>query len=207
METATLASVGWAAGTGLSWLVLYLLKVTLFAPRGHDLSVIAWVPILLSIPIPTAVVGFTLISVRRVLSRLDPVAVVERGELSQAGGREQRMRAFKSSPRPLASATFYKRHRRRAALLISAMSLMIVAVVLLFFVDAVMADAHQPGLGYLRRVSIVRSPGADHVLDPGVVTQVRTHPVCPVVRSHSSIPDFKCRQSIWRLCGGHGLSY
>ena len=97
METTTLVSVGWAMGIGLSWLVLHLLKVTLFAPRGHDLNVIAWTPIVFALPIPTTVVGFMLISVRRILSRLDPVAVVERGEQSQEGHRKRGMTASKSS--------------------------------------------------------------------------------------------------------------
>ncbi len=198
LETATLVSIGWATGIGLSWLVLGLLKETLFAARGHDLSVIAWTPIVVAIPIPATVVGFTLISVKRTLSRLDPVAVVERGERSQEEERKQGMMAAVSSPQPLASATFYKRHRRRAVLLISAMSLMIMAVVLLFFIDAVMADAHAPGLGYLSRVSRVHSPGTGEGLDPGVVAQIRTHPaverVIPVAPRYSllsvHIPPF-----------------
>jgi ABC-type lipoprotein release transport system permease subunit len=198
METATLAWVGWAMGIGLSWLVLYILKVALFAPHGHDLNVIAWTPTVLAIPIPTTVVGFTFISVRRILSRLDPVAVVERGERSQEEDRRRGVTASKSSPKPLASATFYRRHRRRAVLLISAMSLMIMAVVLLIFIDAVMADAHEPGLGYLSRASGVRSPGGGAGLDPGIVAQVRTHPaverVIPVAPRYSllsvHIPPF-----------------
>jgi len=198
MEAAALALVGWAMGIGLSWLVLYLLKVTLFAPRGHDLNVIAWTPIVFALPIPTTVVGFMLISVRRILSRLDPVAVVERGEQSQEGHRKRGMTASKSSAKPLASATFYKRHRRRAVLLISAMSLMIMAIVLFVFIEAVTTDAHEPGLGYLSQVSIVRSPGAGQGLDPGIVAQVRTHPaverVIPIAPRYSllsvHIPPF-----------------
>jgi len=205
METATLAATGWAVGIGLSWLVLTLFKVTLFAPRGHDLSFIGWVPILFALPIPATVIGFTFITVRRTLSRLDPVAVVERGELSLEGARKQGRTASKSprvnfwsSPRPLASATFYRRHRRRAVLLISAMSLMIVAVVLIVFVLAVSADAQEPLLGYLKRVSMVRSPGLVGDLDPGILARVEAHPaverVFPVApRAHmlgANIPPF-----------------
>jgi ABC-type lipoprotein release transport system permease subunit len=198
VETATLAFVGWVLGIGLSWLVLYLLKVTLFAPRGHVLSFIAWVPVVFALPIPLTLAGFTFISVRRTFSRLDPVAVVERGELSQEGERKREWTASTSSPKPLSSATFYKRHRRRAVLLISAMSLMIVAVVLIIFALAVAADAKEPLLGYLRHVSIVRSPGIVRDLDPGIVAQVKTHPaverVIPVgPRYHmlgANIPPF-----------------
>ncbi len=198
METATLALVGWAVGIGLSWLVLTLLQAILFAPQGYDLSFVAWVPLVFVLPIPTTVVGFTFISVRRTFSRLDPVAVVERGQLSQEGERKRGRTASKSSPKPLASATFYKRHRRRAVLLISAMSLMIMAVVLFIFTLAVGADAQEPLLGYLSRVSIVRSPGVVQSLDPDVVAQVKAHPaverVIPVApRTHmlgANIPPF-----------------
>jgi ABC-type lipoprotein release transport system permease subunit len=53
---------------------------------------------------------------------------------------------------------------------------MILAVVLFIFTLAVSADAQEPFLGYLNRVSIVRSPGFVQSLDPGVVAQVKTHP-------------------------------
>ena len=198
IETATLALIGWVVGIGLSWLILYLLKVAFFAPRGHDLNYIAWIPIVFALPIPAIIAGITFISVRRTLSRLDPVAVIEQGELSQEENRKQAWTASKSSPKPLAPATFYKRHRRRAVLLIGGMSLMILAVVLFVFTLAVNADAQEPLLGYLSQVSIVRSPGIVLNLDPGVVVQVKAHPaverVIPVApRSHMlsvTIPPF-----------------
>ncbi len=183
METATLALAGWAMGIGLSWLVLYILKVTLFVPQGYDLSIVQLSTLVLTIPPPVAVGGFTFISVRRLLSRLDPVTIVERGEQSQEGDQKRGMAASassrvnsSSSPKPLASATFYRRHKRRAALLIGAMSLMIMAVVLSIFILAVSFDAQEPGQRYLRRMSIVRSSGVVDSLDPGTVAQVRTHP-------------------------------
>jgi ABC-type lipoprotein release transport system permease subunit len=198
IETATLASVGWAVGIGLAWVLLYILKITLFAPQGHVLSFIAWVPLVLALPVPMTVVVFTFISVSRTLSRLDPVAIVERRELSQEGEQKRGLTASKSSPKPLAPATFYKRHRRRAVLLISGMSLVVMAVVLIIFTLAVSADAQEPLLGYLSRVSIVRSPGIIQNLDPGLVAQVKTHPaverVIPTApRSHmlgAYIPPF-----------------
>jgi ABC-type lipoprotein release transport system permease subunit len=205
LETAVLASVGWAMGIGLACMVLYLLQVAFFAPQGHDLDFIAWIPLVAALPIPVTVVSFTFVNVRRTLSRLDPVAVVERGALSQEGDRRSGARASagspvhsESSPRPLASATFYKRHRRRAVLLISGMSLMIMAVVLFIFTLAVSADAQEPLLGYLSRASVVRSPGVVQSLDPDLVARVRAHPaverVIPVApRAHilgASIPPF-----------------
>jgi ABC-type lipoprotein release transport system permease subunit len=175
METGVLAATGWLVGIGLSWLILYILKLTLFAPRGHDLSVMALAPAVPIIPIPLAVIGFTLISVGRILSRLDAVAVVERGELSLEENRQQTATASKSSPKPLASWTFYRRHRRRAVLLTGTMGLMIMAVALVIFLLAVTFDAERAGLGDLSRMSIVGSlPGSS--LGPAVTTQVRTHP-------------------------------
>ena len=198
LETTTLASLGWALGIGLSWLVLHLLKVTGFASRGYDLNYVVWLPILFTLPVPAAIAGFTFIGVRRTLARLDAVAIVERRELSQEGDRKRRRMASVSSSRPLAPATFYSRHRRRAVLLISGMSVMILAVVLVIFALAVDADAAEPLLGYLGRVSIVRSPAVVGSLDPGVVARVEAHPaverVIPVAPRismlHVYIPPF-----------------
>jgi ABC-type lipoprotein release transport system permease subunit len=176
METAALALVGWAVGLGLAWLALALLQAALFAPRGQDLSYVAWIPILFALPIPTAVIGFTFLSTRRHLAHLDPVSIVERGELSAEGHRKQAQAAGTSSARPLASATFYRRHRRRAASSVGVMSLMILAVALIIFVLAIDADAKEPLLGYLGRVSMVRSPAIVQGLEPGVVAQVKAHP-------------------------------
>jgi ABC-type lipoprotein release transport system permease subunit len=175
LETTTLASVGWAVGIGLSWLVLYVLKVTLFASRGHDLNYVAWLPMVFAFPVPVAIAGFTFLSVRRTLRRLDPVAIIERRELSQEKDRKGDRTASKSSPKPLAPATFYARHRRRAVLLISGMSVMILAIVLFIFALAVDADAQESFLGYLSRVSIVRSP-VHQSLDPAIVARVEAHP-------------------------------
>jgi len=194
METATLALVGWVIGIGLSWLLLTFLKMTIFAARGHDLNYVAWLPVLFSLPIPAVIAGFTFITVRRTLTRLDAVAIVERRELSQEGDRTRGMTASTSSSKPLAPATFYKRHRRRAALLIGGMSLMIMAVVLLIFALAVNADAHEPFLGYLSRVSIVRSPGIVQSLDPAVVARVKADPaverVIPVAPRSSMLQAY-----------------
>jgi len=108
------------------------------------------------------------------------VAIVEQRELSsetwtRTAPANSRVTS-KSSPRPLAPATFYQRHSRRAVLLIGGMGLMIMAVVLFIFALALDADAQEPFLGYLSRVSIVRSPGAIHSLDPGVVARIEAHP-------------------------------
>jgi ABC-type lipoprotein release transport system permease subunit len=173
LETGMLAAMGWVMGIGLSWLILYLLKLTLFAPRGHDLNVVTLAPAVPVIPVPVAVIGFTLISAGRVFSRLDPVTIVERGELSPE--EPPRRAATKSSPQPLASRTFYRRHKQRAVLSIGAMALMIIAVVMFIFLTSATRDARKASLGYLRRVSIV-GLRIGSVPNPGLAAQVRTHP-------------------------------
>jgi ABC-type lipoprotein release transport system permease subunit len=198
LETTLLTLIGWAMGIGLSWLALYLLKVTFFASRGYYFNYITWIPIVFTLPIPVMIAGFTIVSVRRTFARLDPVAVVERGALSQEGDRKEERTASNSSPKPLAPTTFYKRHRRRAALLASGMGLMILAVVLFIFALAVNADAQEPLLGYLSRVSIVRSPEVIQSLDPDIVARIKGHPaverVIPMAPRnamlHVSIPPF-----------------
>lgn len=191
LETTMLALAGWAIGIGLSYLGLYLLKVTVFAARGHDLNYVAWLPVVLSLLIPAAIAGFTLLFVRRTLTRLDPVAIVERRELGQEGEYMRERTASTSSPKPLAPTTFYRRHRRRAALLISGMCLTMIAVALFIFALAVDADAQGSFVGYLNRVSMVRSPGIIQSLDRGVVARVKAHPtverVIPVAPRYSML--------------------
>jgi ABC-type lipoprotein release transport system permease subunit len=205
VETAALALLGWGLGIGLAWLTLALFKVAVLAPGGQDLGYVVWLPIAFTLPIPATVAGLTWASVRRTLNRLDPVAIVERRELGQErewarkGTSASSARADSSSFKPLAPATFYRRHRRRAVLLIGGMSVMILAVALFIFVIAVDADAQEPLLGYLRRVSIVRSPGIVQSLGRAVVTEVEAHPAVERVipfatRSHmlsASIPPFR----------------
>jgi ABC-type lipoprotein release transport system permease subunit len=175
-ETTILALIGWLVGVGLSWLLLTLLSEAFFAPLGRELDYIAWMPALFALPVPVVIAGFTFLAVKRTLTRLDPVAIVEQRELSQEGDRLHGRTATKSSTKPLAPAAFYRRHRRRAILLVGGMSVMIMAVVLFIFALSVGADAQEPFLGYLSRVSIVRSPGIAQSLDLGVVAQIEAHP-------------------------------
>jgi hypothetical protein len=86
-------------------------------------------------------------------------------------------------------------------LLVGVMGLMTMAVVLFIFALALDADAKEPFLGYLSRVSMVRSPGNVRSLDPGVAAQVKAHPaierVIPIDRYHMlnvTIPPFASAQ-------------
>jgi hypothetical protein len=174
-ETGILAVAGWTIAIGLSYAALYLLKMTLFAQQGYDLNYPVWMPIVFSLPVPVVVIGAAFLSFRRTFSRLDPVTIIEQGELSQEGASKAVKPVSKSSLKPLAPATFYKRHRRRASRMIGGMSVMILAVVLIIFVLTVDADAKIPFLGHLRLVSLIRSPGVGG-LAPEVVAMAEGHP-------------------------------
>ncbi|HEY47196.1 MAG TPA: ABC transporter permease [Anaerolineae bacterium] len=174
-ETGILAVAGWIIAIGLSCAGLYLLNITLFAQQGYDLDYPVWMPIVFSLPVPVVIIGSAFLSVRRTFLRLDPVTIIEQGELSQEDTSKQVKPVSKSSLKPLAPATFYKRHRRRASWLIGGMSVMILAVVLFIFVLTVDADAKIPFLGYLRLVSLIRSPGAGS-LATEVVAMAEAHP-------------------------------
>jgi ABC-type antimicrobial peptide transport system permease subunit len=198
LETGVLAVAGWMMGVALAWLILYALKLALFAPRGHDLNAIGLAPAALVLLIPASVLGFTRLGVGRILSGLDPITVVERGELSPAEKQRPGRRQAKSSSKPLASSTFYRRHVRRAVLLTATMSLMIVAIVMLIFVFAAANDARQAELRNLSHLSEVLARPGSH-FDPGVASQVRTHPAVERAipyftswdaRFHVSIPPF-----------------
>jgi putative ABC transport system permease protein len=175
-ETATLTLAGWAAGIGIAWLFLIILNTTMFLPRGHNLSFLAWLPLVFVCPVPAAVVGFSNLQVKRTFSLLDPVAVIEQKELSQEKKNSNKNQLSESSHRPLNSFTYYRRHKRQAFLVIGIMGVMIFAVTLIIFILGVSADAREPLVGYLRQVNLVRSPGVIQQLDPAIAAQIKTHP-------------------------------
>lgn len=202
LETTLLALVGWLFGIGFAYLGLYLLEGIIFASMGQDLNYVAWVPIVFSLIIPICIAWITYLAVRRTLTRLDAVAIVERRELStetSSGANAKKRPAGVNSNKPLAAATFFQRHRRRAVLLIGGMTLMILGIVLFIFALVVDADAKEPFLSYLNQVSIVRSPEFVQSLDPNFVARVRAHPaverVIPVAPRYSMlrviIPPFE----------------
>jgi hypothetical protein len=162
-ESAMLA----LAGTGLGILaaagVMAGLNAAWFEPNGFGFPPFQIVELLTVVPLPMAVIGFTLFSTLRALGKLDPVAVVERGELSME---EERIGGdgAGSPPRPLAPAVFYRRHKSQALALIGATALMIMGTALFVFIAEIFDDARQPMLHHLQRMSLV-SPGAGPMED------------------------------------------
>ena len=176
LETAMLAFAGWALGVLASWGGMAALSAAFYAPQGFAFNPIQVTGLLLVLPVPLVVVGFTLLTALRALERLDAVAIVERGKLSlekAQSGRAARVRTDRL-PRPLAATTFYQRHRRRAATLIGAMALMIIGTAgLMFFVETVW-DAGEPMLISLSRTSRVSPKGSP--LEAAEMAEIRAHP-------------------------------
>jgi hypothetical protein len=76
-------------------------------------------------------------------------------------------------PRPLAPATYYRRHAGQALVLVGAMALMIVGTAIFVFVIEMFDYARQPMLNHLDRMSLV-SPDVQP-LEPSVADQIRAH--------------------------------
>ncbi len=176
LETAGLALAGCALGILLAMGGMTFLSAAIYAPKGYAYSPFQVTAFPYVLPIPLAVIGFTLFTAARALRRMDAVAIVERGELSLEGKRPKRAGHDPDGdlPRPLASTTFYRRHKGQAAVLIGAMALMIVGTALVVFIFEGVGDVMQPMLTDLSRMSLV-SPSALS-LDAMVTVQIRAHP-------------------------------
>ena len=171
LETGGLAVAGWALGTLVALAGMALLNAVLYAPRGYAYDLLQESALLLVLPLPLTVIGTTLLTAARALKKMDAVAIVERSELSME---KPPSGQAKSQPRPLASSTFYQRHKRRAMLLIGAIALMIVGTALLVFILEASTDAMRPPLNGLKRTSLV-SPRRQP-LETTVMAQIRAHP-------------------------------
>jgi ABC-type lipoprotein release transport system permease subunit len=209
-----LAVLSWIVGLALSWGFFALLKTTFYEPNGIHLSLASLTPAWFSIPIPLAATTSVVWNGRRVLGRLDAVAIIERDQLStEAGSKRQgakgkQQQARGSSVKPLSSRVFYLRHRRRGLALVVTMGLMILGVAFPAFVFGPMMDAWVTLFEHLRQVSVV-SPLVGSTVDPAVTAQIRGHAdvasVIPAIRlrirvevppmSHPSIPLYGVSES------------
>jgi ABC-type antimicrobial peptide transport system permease subunit len=182
LEIAAIAGVGWAIGLLCAYVFAILLGSTFFAAQGLSIDLADPIPLLYTLPTPLVVVAWINVSVHRTLNHLDPVAIIERGELSmeEAGDKRQgsgRPRAPRSSHNPLSSLTFLSRHRRRSILLLAAIGLMVLGVALPRFLNTVQNDSMLPlYLSYASHATIV-SPGFTYrEIPPDIVAQIRAHP-------------------------------
>jgi ABC-type lipoprotein release transport system permease subunit len=175
LETATVAGIGWATGLALSWLSLAWVQANLYEPSGMELSLTNLAPVWFSVPVPLVVIGFAAFGIARILTRLDSVAIIERGKLSIEARHRQRA-VKRSSSKPLSSWTFYLRHRRRGLMLVAAVALMILGMTFPMFLTSAMIDTQNPFfLNYLQHVGVV-SPKAGRTVEPAVAAQIRAHP-------------------------------
>lgn len=175
-ETAGLALAGLALGILLAWGIMALLNAAVYAPKGFAFNPFQVTALPFVVPIPLAVIGFTLFTAVRALKRMDAVAIVERGALSleeRPSGHALRGQAA-SPPRPLASTTFYRRHVGQAAVLIGATASMIVGTSIFVFALEAFDDARQPLLTHLKQVSLVSPKTLP--LETTVSAQIRAHP-------------------------------
>ena len=145
-------------------------------PRIIDLSSPA--PFLFTLPIPFTIVGWVIVSVRRVLNCLDAVAIVERGNLSMERGDRSRTAptAARLSHSPLSSWTFYLRHPRRSLALFTSTSLMVLGLSFpVFFLVMLLNWVWPVTFSYSSHASIISPPPTYRVVDPVVLAQVRGH--------------------------------
>ncbi|MBN1218106.1 MAG: ABC transporter permease [Anaerolineae bacterium] len=173
LEMAGPAAIGWAVGILMALGGMAILNAVVYTPQGFAYNPLQGAAFLLVIPLPLVVIGSTLFTAARVLRRMDAVAIVERGELSLEEKRTAPGRSGKLL-RPLASTTFYRRHKGQAVGLIGATALMIVGTALLVFILGAATDAMQPPLNGLTRMSLVSPKGLP--LDMTVTAQIRAHP-------------------------------
>jgi hypothetical protein len=177
LETATVAGLGCLVGLGMALVIMTWLKNGFFYDLGIELDLLNMAPFCFVLPIPLIVVALVFLSVRRVFGRLDAVAIVERGELSeeQKGRRAvKRSRTPRSSAKPLSFLTFYQRHRRRGILMILSTALMVLGITFPVFLFSAMTSAMLPSIEYLQYVSEISPVHSE--LDPGVVGQIRSYP-------------------------------
>lgn len=77
-EVALLCVLGWMAGSLLTVALLLGIKTWLMDPRGLLLNPFDWSAYRYSLPLPFAVVGFSLLTIGGRLRRMDPVSIIER---------------------------------------------------------------------------------------------------------------------------------
>lgn len=176
LEIVTITGIGWASGFLLSIAASILLNGALATAGRPIINLANPAPFLLTLPIPFAIVGWVTISVRRVLNRLDAVAIVERGKLSMEDARGRKQGKVRSPRNPLSSWTFYLRHRLRSLALLASTSLMVLGVAFPAFVFTMMTDVIVPVWSYVSHASIVMPAPTYQAVNPAVLAQIRSHP-------------------------------
>jgi ABC-type antimicrobial peptide transport system permease subunit len=77
-ESVGIAGAAWLIGAACCLALLLSAQTIVYVPRGMSLDLTNPMPWLFTLPIPLAVVAASAGTITRALSRLDPVAVIER---------------------------------------------------------------------------------------------------------------------------------
>jgi ABC-type lipoprotein release transport system permease subunit len=77
-ETAAVVGLAWLIGAVICVAGLFLAQANVYAPKGLTMDFLSPVPWLFTLPIPLAVVTASVGIIARMLSRLDPVSIIER---------------------------------------------------------------------------------------------------------------------------------
>jgi ABC-type lipoprotein release transport system permease subunit len=174
-EAVGITCMGWLAGLVLSWMGFAALRMWLFEPRGLELGFTNLTPIWFSLPIPlissTGVAAITW----RTFTRLDAIAIIERGKLSLETGITPKP-VKHSSMKSLYPKTYHLRHRRQGLIVFVTMSLMILGVSFPAFLFTPIGDAMRAFAEPLRQIGIV-TPLMQGPIDSGVTAQLKSHPM------------------------------
>jgi ABC-type lipoprotein release transport system permease subunit len=176
LETVAMVGIAWGGGLMISVALSLLLNATPLAAGGPAVDLASPAPFLFTLAIPIAVIGWVGISVRRVMNRLDTIAIVERGKLSMEDTTKGRGEA-RSRLRPLSSWLFFLRHRRRGLALLLTTGLMVLGVAFPPFVITMMVDSSWPlQVSYSSHASIVSPRDTYQAVNADVLAQIRGHP-------------------------------
>ena len=77
-ETGSVVGVAWVVGAVLCGIGLICMQVLVYGPRGLNLDFFSPTPWLLTMPLPITVVLASVGTIAWMLSKLDPVAIIER---------------------------------------------------------------------------------------------------------------------------------
>jgi ABC-type antimicrobial peptide transport system permease subunit len=77
-ETASIVAVAWLMSAAVCVAGLFYMQTSLYAPKGLTLDILSPAPWLFALPMPVTVVIVSAGLVAWMLSRLDPVSIIER---------------------------------------------------------------------------------------------------------------------------------
>ena len=77
-EITLLCSLGWILGSILTFAVLSGIKAWIMYPRGLLLNPLDWAAYRYTLPLPIAIIGFSVVAIWNRLRTLDPVSIIER---------------------------------------------------------------------------------------------------------------------------------